>query len=119
MKITKKLLPALLLTAAFSAIAAAPATPTDAGRALQDNQAPGSPNTPLPPPIQAPQTPKQTAPAGAAQDVRVKVSEFAFSGNSVISTETLQATVAEFTNRELNFGELLQVRRPLESGRAQ
>ncbi|MFM9914041.1 MAG: ShlB/FhaC/HecB family hemolysin secretion/activation protein [Methylophilaceae bacterium] len=110
-----RLLFPLLLGATFSVLAAAPVTPTDAGRVLQDNQAPGSPNTPLPPPIQAPQTPKQAVPAGAAQDVRVNVSEFAFSGNSVISTEALQAAVAEFTNRELNFGELLQVTDKIET----
>ena len=115
MHISQKLLPVLLLTTAFSAMAAAPVTPTDAGRVLQDNQAPGSPNTPLPPPIQAPQAPKQTVPEGATQDIRIKVNEFTFSGNSVISTEKLQATIAEFTNRELNFGELLQVTDKIET----
>lgn len=97
-----------LLIATLSAFAAAPVTPTDAGRVLQDNKpAPAAPPV-APPPLKAPEAPKPAVPEGA-QDVRVKVSEFTFSGNSVIPTETLKAAVAEFTGRDLNFGELLQV----------
>lgn len=105
---TQSLIALLLLAATFSAMAAAPVTPTDAGRVLQDNKpAPATPPA-APPPLKAPEAPKQTVPEGA-QDVRVKVSEFTFSGNSVIATEKLLAAVAEFTGRDLNFGELLQV----------
>lgn len=115
MSFAKSALAAPLLVAVFSVFAAAPVTPTDAGRVLQDNKpAPVAPSA-LPAPIQAPQTPKPVLPEGAGQDIRVKATSFTFSGNTVISSEQLQTAVASFAGRELNFGELLQVTDHIEA----
>lgn len=93
--------------------AAAPELPTDSGRLLQENRpAPAAPAA-LPPPLKAPETPSQTAPAGA-KDVRVEVSGFDFTGNTVITSEQLQAAVAEWTGKPLNFGDLIQVSERIE-----
>lgn len=108
-------LSASLATAPLLSYAAGPVPPTDAGRILQESKpAPAAPGA-LPPPIQAPATPKQAVPEGAGQDVRVKVTEFKFSGNSVISEEKLLAAVAEWSGKSLNFGELLQVTDRIET----
>lgn len=94
---------------------AAPDVPTDAGRVLKDNlPPPGGPATTPPPPLQAPEAPKPATPQGA-DEVRVDVSAFNFTGNTVIPTEKLQATVAEWTGKSLNFGDLVQVTEKVEA----
>ena len=88
-------------------------TPPDAGSVLRDNRLPL---------ILAPQTRSGTlpvtappaistgarTPAAALADVRVKVSQFDFVGNSALSQETLRHAVAGWTGRALSFGELIE-----------
>lgn len=111
--LSRAILSSLILFAA-AANAATPNVPTDAGRVLKDNPPPpGAPST-TPPPLQAPATPQQAVPAGAG-DVRVDVTGFNFTGNTVISTEKLQAAVAEWVGKPLNFGDLIQVSEKVEA----
>jgi len=65
-------------------------------------------------PIQAPpaRTPSTTAGTG---DTHVEVSRFEFSGNRALSTETLNATVAPWSGRSLNFGDLIQAVEAVEA----
>lgn len=105
----KKLTLSLFLSVLSAAVFAAPALPTDAGRALKENQPAPPPKTPPPPTIKAPESPKPAAPENTAQDIRVQVNAFTFSGNTKISNEQLQTAVAQWTGKALNFGELTQV----------
>ncbi|MDP4029111.1 MAG: POTRA domain-containing protein [Gallionella sp.] len=89
----------------------------DAGRILQESRQLGQPKPPAPgilPPIQAPapSRPPAAAPSGEA---RVNVTQFTFTGNSALSQETLQAAVARWANRSLNFGELIQAVEAVEA----
>ncbi|MBI4984866.1 MAG: ShlB/FhaC/HecB family hemolysin secretion/activation protein [Rhodocyclales bacterium] len=89
-------------------------TPPDAGRILQETRPQPERGPALAvPPIQTPPRPA-TAPA-AAGEVRVQVSQFDFTGNSALTTETLRAAVAQWTGRALNFGELIQVVEAVEA----
>ena len=115
MTIAKTLTIVSLVSYFAIASAAAPVVPTDAGRVLQDNKpAPLAPSAP-PPPLQAPQNEKQVAPAGAGQDIRVNVTGFTFSGNTVISSEKLQEAVAPWVGKALNFAQLLEVTDKIEA----
>jgi hemolysin activation/secretion protein len=100
----------------FSAVAAPPSVPTDSGRELQDIKARPQPaiSNPEPAPLQAPSTATDKN-SSSNQDIRIKVGKFAFTGNSVITDAQLQAAVAEFTGRELTFGELQQVTERVEA----
>lgn len=84
-------------------------TRPDAGLILQETRPAPSAPAPTIAPIQAPAA---RAPAAAAtpggSDVRVQVSQFEFSGNYALSTETLNAAVAPWAGRALDFGELNQ-----------
>src|SRR5512141_1784849 len=93
---------------AMWAVPAFAQVPPDAGRILQETS-PQPERTPAVtlPPIKAPAAPQRTAPA-AGGDVRVQVTRFEFTGNSVLSTETLREAVAPWAGRSLNFGELMQ-----------
>jgi hemolysin activation/secretion protein len=105
----------LLVFFTAAAHAAAPDVPTDAGRVLKDNlPPPGGPATTPPPALPAPQAPKPATPQGA-EDIRVDVSAFNFTGNTVIPTEKLQAAVAEWAGKPLNFGDLIQVTEKVEA----
>lgn len=99
------------------AVAVSPAlaqTPPDAGRILQETRPPERPPAPTIAPIQAP--PPTHAPATASSgDARVQVSHFEFSGNRALSTETLNAAVAPWVGRALNFGELIQAVEAVEA----
>jgi hemolysin activation/secretion protein len=66
------------------------------------------------PPIQVPAQPHPAAPSGGG-DVRVLVAKFIFSGNSVFSDDQLQAIVAGWKGRQLNFGELIQAVEAIEA----
>ena len=100
----------------YAAAAAPLVVPTDSGRELQDIKARPQPglNNPEPAPIQAPSATTDSA-KSANQDLRIKVSQFVFTGNSVLTNEQLQATVTEFAGRELNFGEMQQVTERIEA----
>jgi hemolysin activation/secretion protein len=93
---------------------AAPAVPTDSGRLLQDNKPTLPKPSPTPPAIQTPQPAKLPA-SEATADVKVRVNEFSFSGNTVISSDKLNATVAEWLGRDVNFGELIQITDQVEA----
>lgn len=99
---------------AQTAMAAAPVVPTDAGRELQysrELKQPALQNS-APAPLQAPVAKPNSS--NANSDVRVKVDTFTFSGNSVMTEAQLQAMVAPWSGRELNFGELEQVTKHIE-----
>jgi len=53
--------------------------------------------------------------AAPSTDVRVNVTHFTFTGNSALSQETLQAAVAQWSKRSLNFGELMQAVEAIEA----
>lgn len=92
-----------------------PAVPTDAGRILKDNlPPPAAPQPPEAPPLQVPEAPKPAVPQGA-EDIRVEVTGFNITGNSVISTEILQAAISGWAGKSLNFGELIQVTDKIEA----
>lgn len=98
------------------ALAAQAQTPPDAGRIMQEMQQLQAP-PPKPaeaPAIEAPSHPRLAAPAGA-DDVRVNVTHFVFAGNAALSTEALQAAVAAWAGRALNFGELIQAVEAVEA----
>lgn len=88
----------------------------DAGRILQETQQLAQPKPAAPiqlPPIQAPAPVKP--PPAAVGDVKVNVTHFIFTGNDTLSTETLQASVQQWSNRALNFGELMQAVEAIEA----
>lgn len=77
----------------------------DAGSTLETlKSAPQPPPAPLPP-IGVPQAPK---PPLTAPGVRVRVSAFRFSGNTVFSTAELSGLVARFVGKEFDFAGLNQ-----------
>lgn len=105
-----------LLLLAAGATSALAQTPPDAGRILQETRPPEHAPAPTIAPIQAPPA---RAPASAATpegaDTRVQVSHFEFTGNHALSTETLNAAVAPWVGRALNFGELIQAVEAIEA----
>lgn len=104
-----------LLTSALAANAATTTAPTDAGRILKDNPPPsGAPPAAAPPRLQAPAAPETAIPAGA-EDVKVDVATFKFTGNTVISTAILEAAVSGWTGKSLSFGDLVQVTEKIET----
>ena len=108
--------PLILLFAALVTASALAQVVPDAGRILQETQQLNQPRpaapTPLPP-IQAPAPAKP--PPAAAGDVKVNVTNFTFTGNEAVSTEALQAAVAQWSNRALDFGQLMQVVEAIEA----
>jgi len=102
----------------LTAIPALAEVTPDAGRVLQESQQLGQPKLSVPgtlPPIQAP-APSRPPPAAASPyDARVNVTHFTFSGNSALSQETLQAAVAQWAQRPLNFGELMEAVEAVEA----
>ena len=99
---------------AFAAASALAQTPPDAGRILQETRPTERAPAVIVPPIVAPAPARSAAPA-ASGDVRVQVSHFEFSGNRALSTETLNAAVAPWAGRALNFGELIQAVEAVEA----
>jgi hemolysin activation/secretion protein len=99
-------------------VAQAQVTPPDAGQILRETRPP-PPAAPLPekPPITVPVQPRPgvTAPAPGAGDVSVQVTHFTFAGNSAIESAQLSAAVAEWENRSLNFGDLMQAVEKIEA----
>jgi hemolysin activation/secretion protein len=89
----------------------------DAGRILQETQQLNQPKPPAPSTLERIQerVPGKPAPKSPVGDVKVNVTHFTFTGNDAISTETLQAAVGQWSNRSLNFGELMQVVEAIEA----
>lgn len=90
----------------------------DAGRVLQETQQLSQPKPPASsalPPIQAPAPVRPPSAAARADDVRVKVTHFTFTGNDALSAEILQAALAQWAQRSLNFGELMQAVEAIEA----
>jgi len=104
---------ALLALAAGPVLAQTP-PPPDAGRILQETRPVERAPAPTIAPLQAPPAAAPTAPAGSA-DVRVQVNQFEFSGNHALSKETLNAVVARWSGRALNFGELIEAVEAVEA----
>jgi len=95
----------LILTATFLIIAtsAIAADIPDSGRILRESTPPPTLKPQAQPPkIVPPQQPKEVAPAG----VRVKVTGFSFTGNTVFSREELSALMAVHVGKELTLAEL-------------
>ena len=98
-------LAALALLSLSSVLAFAqtsPGQPPDAGRILQQSREPFR----LPPPSEpdlAPRPPEPKPALGAQPKLRVKVSAFTFTGNTLIPSDELQPKVQEFLGKELNF----------------
>jgi len=106
-------LPLSIIAALMSASILAQAPP-DAGRILQETRPAERPPAVTVPPIQPPAQPRPAVPA-VSGDVRVNVTHFEFTGNSVLSSDTLRAAVASWAGRSLNFGELIQVVEAVEA----
>lgn len=93
---------------AFCASVAAQTPPVerpDAGRILEQTREPFR----LPPPSEpdlAPRPPEPKPALGAQPKLRVKVSRFTFTGNTLIPEEQLREPVKEFVGKELNFEQL-------------
>ncbi len=97
------------------ALSAAAQAPPDAGRLLQDTRpSERAPTAPIVPPIEAPARVQPAAPA-AAGDARVNVTHFTFTGNSALATAILEAAVAGWAGKSLNFGELIQAVEAIEA----
>jgi hemolysin activation/secretion protein len=99
--------------AALGAVSALAQTPPDAGRILQETRPAERPPTITTPPIQAPSQQRPAAPA-VGEEVRVKVTQFVFRGNSAISSAALNAVLAPWVGRALNFGELIEAVEAIE-----
>ena len=112
---TQKKTPPLATVLALIGSAALAQSPPDAGRILQETRpAPPRSAAQALPPIQAPGSSKPSAPAQNGE-TRVQATQFDFSGNSVLSVETLRAAVAAWVGRSLNFGDLLQAVEAVEA----
>lgn len=106
-----------VLAALGSVSVLAQVVPPDAGRILQETQQLNQPTLPAPsplPPIRAP-SPSKPPPPAVGGDVKVNVTHFTFTGNDALSTETLQSSVLQWSNRALNFGELMQAVEAIEA----
>ncbi|OAI52334.1 hypothetical protein AYO46_05745 [Betaproteobacteria bacterium SCGC AG-212-J23] len=88
-----------------SAVAFAQAPPTgiapDAGSIVRETREPF--RLPPPSPDLKPNIPEPKPALGNQPKLRVKVSAFTFSGNTLLPEEELQAKVQEFVGKELNF----------------
>jgi hemolysin activation/secretion protein len=71
------------------------------GRVLETTREPF--RLPPPPPELRPKVPEPKPALGAQPKLRVKVSGFTFSGNTLIPSDDLQPKVQEFIGKELNF----------------
>lgn len=100
---------------ALACTAALAQTPPDAGRILQETRPPERAPAATIAPIQAPPVRAPASAAASGADTRVLVSHFEFTGNLALSTETLNATVAPWSGRALNFGELIQAVEAVEA----
>ncbi len=103
-----------VLVMAIGIIPAFAQTPPDAGRILQETRPVERPPAVTVPPIEAPARAQPAAPA-AAGDVRVNVTHFTFTGNSALATAILEAAVAGWAGKSLNFGELIQAVEAIEA----
>lgn len=95
-----------LLLAVSQSHAGPPQTPTSAGQVLRETKPVETPPRSTITPIKAPSASK---PTGPTQDVRVKVSQFTFSGNTAFNNAQLEQITAKWAGQALNFGELMQV----------
>lgn len=103
-KFSTLILPLVILTLPLSALAQAP-TPGEVGETLR----PGG--IPLlkekePPPLPSP--PVRERPAAPADERRVRIERFAFSGTTLYSEERLRQVVADYEGRELTLSEIYQ-----------
>ncbi len=60
-------------------------------------------------PLDTPPSPTQRTPAREGNDTRVHVNDFAFSGNSALTSAVLRSAASNWIGKDLNFGELQQV----------
>ena len=106
---SKRLFQILMLVGLSGLNVAQAATPgaADVIRSDQQDKTPVMPDQSEP--VAAPVAPEEAVPEFTASDVKVKVSEFTFSGNTVIESAALAAAVASDVGRELDSKELLEV----------
>lgn len=104
----------VLITTSFLLSAVQAQTIPDAGRILQETRPSEPPPAITLPPIDIPKSKKPVVPVASA-DVRVNVTHFIFTGNTELSQETLDAAVAPWAGRSLNFGELIQAVEAIEA----
>ena len=102
---TKKNILLVIIFTIFSNCVLAGA-PTDAGQVLRDIER-SQPVTPAAKPaiINAPPAQKQNP---ITQDIKVPTSAFTFTGNTVFTSEQLQAVTASWVGKQVSFGELVQ-----------
>ncbi len=67
------------------------------------------------PPIKAPQRDDKPDASTTDNSTRVKVSQFDFVGNTVLSTESLRQALAPWSQRELTYGELIEAVEAVEA----
>lgn len=87
----------------------------DAGQILQETRPLSAPAPLAMPPINVPQRDEKPDASISDNNTRVKVSQFDFVGNTVLSTETLRQALAPWSQRELNYGELIQAVEAVEA----
>lgn len=101
MRVARHIVVAVLALASAAAMAQLPPRP-DAGQILEQQREPLR----LPPPADADVRPKPPEPRPAlpvSPTLKVQVTRFTFSGNTLFSDEQLEAVVQEFIGRELDF----------------
>jgi hemolysin activation/secretion protein len=91
---------ACVLLSGASALALAQQKP-DAGQLLEQQREPL--RLPAPPPDVRPKPPEPKPALGAQPQLKVTVSEFTFSGNTLVPDEELREVVKDFIGKELNF----------------
>jgi hemolysin activation/secretion protein len=91
------------------------AAPPDAGQILRDTKPVQQPAPVKPQELIVPEPVQPATPPAPADDVRVNVSKFTFSGNLNFSEEVLRSVVADAENKPLNFGELMAVVEKVEA----
>ena len=87
----------------------------DAGQILQETRPLSAPAPLAMPPINVPQRDEKPDASVSDNNTRVKVSQFDFVGNTVLSTETLRQALAPWSQRELNYGELIEAVEAVEA----
>jgi hemolysin activation/secretion protein len=92
---------ALLALSSALAFAQTPSVAPDAGSILRETREPF--RLPPPAPNLLPKLPEPRPALGNQPKLRVKVTAFTFSGNTLLPEEELQAKVQEFIGKELNF----------------
>ena len=100
----------------FTSVAMAQSQP-DAGQILQQTRPPQwmAPSNQSQTPIPAKPSQSEAPKASSSSDVRVLVDRFDFVGNNSISSDVLRKEISNFSGKQLNFGDLMQVVETVEA----